>query len=652
MDKKYLASLPFTENKPTKKERLTAEIVNTKSECILVVRIYTPGGQPQMSIFLSEKNWHTLNPDGKWSRQTLSYIRYNRQIYYYTNASDFVVSATDNELITRFYKDCRLYEKISSYNNSAVELIERHMNKINRNISDGKSQRAADFQKAVFAKIPDLPFDIDKWVSDYLLPQSRYMLMAQKSRKSEYKQAYCTHCEQVVEIGCNNKHNQIGYCPCCHSGVIYKSSGLVKNGFSDSADFYILQRVTGSGNEIFIRFFTARKPYSSNWSTSKLEYSERARYYFTAKKAHMWKQDFSGNWASGFYKCKKFYSLYNKSALLYNSSVDELLSGSCIGSIALDEIMKLKLDLDIINYIKLYQKYPVVEYFIKSGLSIFSNELINEPDYLTIDINRAAATVHEALGVTRQDLRLIKKYNCNIEQIRLLCAIRANNHYLDEDDFCFLLENTNQSRYSANKRLIILEYCTPKQIVNYLNKQMRVGGDMYKDFDIILSDWYDYLMDTKTLEYDMTNQSIVRPGNLNERHALTSCLIAEKSDTKINTKIAARSTKLEKKYSYNDGKYCIVVPRSVYDITHEGAMQSHCVGGYASNHANEDTTILFLRKIETLNKSFYTIEIKGNFIVQCRGYKNKDDSERLQVDKFIEQWQSYLKKPKKKIGAA
>lgn len=63
------------------------------------------------------------------------------------------------------------------------------------------------------------------------------------------------------------------------------------------------------------------------------------------------------------------------------------------------------------------------------------------------------------------------------------------------------------------------------------------------------------------------------------------------------------------------------------EITNEGQMLHHCVGGYATSHLERKTTILFLRANETPDKSYYTIEVRninnGPSVAQIHGFGNK-----------------------------
>lgn len=91
-------------------------------------------------------------------------------------------------------------------------------------------------------------------------------------------------------------------------------------------------------------------------------------------------------------------------------------------------------------------------------------------------------------------------------------------------------------------------------------------------------------------------------------------------------------------YEYEDGNYCIVVPKESSELVEEGVALNHCVASYIDKMANGGCVIVFLRLKETPDVSYYTIEVVGNRIVQVRGIHNcsmpGDSPER----KFLEKW--------------
>lgn len=82
----------------------------------------------------------------------------------------------------------------------------------------------------------------------------------------------------------------------------------------------------------------------------------------------------------------------------------------------------------------------------------------------------------------------------------------------------------------------------------------------------------------------------------------------------------------------------IVVPEKPLDIVHEGASLHHCVAGYVDKVASGKTTILFLRKASEPLKSFYTIEVQSNRIVQIHGLYNRWLGNNPEAIQFVIDW--------------
>ncbi len=85
-------------------------------------------------------------------------------------------------------------------------------------------------------------------------------------------------------------------------------------------------------------------------------------------------------------------------------------------------------------------------------------------------------------------------------------------------------------------------------------------------------------------------------------------LMYKKGNTYTDKLISARKTDAYR-YEYSNKDYEIIMPSSAYDICEEGFNQHNCASNYISDHAEGETTILFLRKKESPNISFVTMEV-------------------------------------------
>lgn len=83
----------------------------------------------------------------------------------------------------------------------------------------------------------------------------------------------------------------------------------------------------------------------------------------------------------------------------------------------------------------------------------------------------------------------------------------------------------------------------------------------------------------------------------------------------------------------------MVVPSEAFDLINEGKNLCHCVGSYIERVANKESMIFFIREIDKIDKSYFTLEINPkNFqIVQCRGLHNITADDKIL--KFVHKWQ-------------
>ena len=63
---------------------------------------------------------------------------------------------------------------------------------------------------------------------------------------------------------------------------------------------------------------------------------------------------------------------------------------------------------------------------------------------------------------------------------------------------------------------------------------------------------------------------------------------------------------------------------------------------YLKKYCNSLTDIYFLRKVDSPNKSFVTVEVNNNRVVQAKAKYNEDVSKETQ--KFLDRWERRLQK--------
>ena len=148
-----------------------------------------------------------------------------------------------------------------------------------------------------------------------------------------------------------------------------------------------------------------------------------------------------------------------------------------------------------------------------------------------------------------------------------------------------------------------------------------VPKEQFIEIDEVLSLYFDYLNMSKTL-FDSYEKY---PKRLMTMHDKVSSLFNESKATTsfdIEEKIIKKYENLKVLEGDLIDGYCIVTPKKAKDITNEGKKLSHCVGSYISSIAENNSTIVFVRKKDNIEKPLYTAEIKYGKVVQLRGFSN------------------------------
>ena len=100
-------------------------------------------------------------------------------------------------------------------------------------------------------------------------------------------------------------------------------------------------------------------------------------------------------------------------------------------------------------------------------------------------------------------------------------------------------------------------------------------------------------------------------------------LVADEKNRENLQKLLRRRIK---DYSFTSGNYTVTIPKCAADLVEEGRALHHCVGGYAEKFDKGVSDIVFIRRLDAIDKPLLTMEIvkdkQGYHVVQCYGFKN------------------------------
>ena len=89
-------------------------------------------------------------------------------------------------------------------------------------------------------------------------------------------------------------------------------------------------------------------------------------------------------------------------------------------------------------------------------------------------------------------------------------------------------------------------------------------------------------------------------------------------------KIRVSNRRRDPDWQERDHGYVVRYPQTINDFCRESIYMSNCLMTYCEAFINNDTTLLFMRKTDDVNKPFITMEIFGNELLQAYHRYNQD----------------------------
>lgn len=206
--------------------------------------------------------------------------------------------------------------------------------------------------------------------------------------------------------------------------------------------------------------------------------------------------------------------------------------------------------------------------------------------------------------------------------INTVLQVDKQRGYHDGDTYIknslFAVMNTPWKEYSSLRKVIDNDKTTTKGLFKYLY------GSCYHQQGIpdiekaagILNDYYNM-----TEEF---NNAPKYPRYLKTTHDVVAQNYKILQDSDLNNKVSAYWKANQSKYDALIGEYFIIDAFNANEISEEGSNNSNCVASYAKSVADGKTNILFLRKKSDIEKSWVTLEVNNNTLVQAYGTFDAD----------------------------
>ncbi|MCL2797717.1 MAG: PcfJ domain-containing protein [Firmicutes bacterium] len=292
----------------------------------------------------------------------------------------------------------------------------------------------------------------------------------------------------------------------------------------------------------------------------------------------------------------------------------------------------------LIQYLRLYERFPQVEYLLKLGLE----------------------KIHDSVMILRR-----------IKKDKKFCKWLIQNR--DEIASKYHYATTILQAYKSGNSLAQI------QVLNEFKKKLACDADLKpiremvrgKEAERFFSyleaqsaaprDYRDYLNACNYLGLDMALPKNRYPHDFKRWHDIrideyhtAKALADEKERAELYAQFAAVAEKYMALQKLKGG-YAVIIATSPADLMREGELLGHCVGkmNYGQRMAREETLIFFVRNAVSPDVPFVTVEysLKSRKVLQCYGQGNLRPDESV-INYVHKVWQPHANKEIKKLQAA
>lgn len=279
----------------------------------------------------------------------------------------------------------------------------------------------------------------------------------------------------------------------------------------------------------------------------------------------------------------------------------------------------------------------VLESLIKIGKKDLAADLLFYRNNISFNKN---TELLKALGITKKQLETTQNYKDLIwNKFNYDNKLRYDNDMIDSLLKPYIgtpdiaIEITNLTSMSI------------KQLANYTFTLRKQGVDA--------KTYLSYLKKCAELKKQITSNTINRPKDINDAirqinsqyDIANNPILKQIRETTDATELKETFDSL-KLYEYSDPKYMIIPPSKPEDIIAEGTALNHCIAKtsmYLNRIYNHESYIMFLRKTDSEDKPWYTLEVEPGGIIRQKSTQfdntNKDLDDAMP---FLKKWQKHI----------
>lgn len=590
--------------------------------------------RPLWTVFQGKDDFITLETqeDGKTRWRTAGIERLGED-YYFAEKCAFY-SQKDNDRIGAFFHDSKRGLK-------SVQAIQWKLQEQRR------KKRQHQKGKAIMARmklVPALPRQMTEWARLNVMPA--YFFYDHKERNKPTK-GWCSSCRREIFLE-DVKYNKKVRCPHCKREITMKSRGR-RGCIYDRGTAQIVQK---AGDGLVVRIIKFYNWYHEGTDLPSENAYENARVFIHMAENgkcmvenyyYSYSSDELTSWRSGERPvfCRWQYNFEAETCgHLYCRNLQKTLKDTPWNYCPAEEFYKhFREPMDIVPFFTAYLEHPRLEHLVKVGFYSLAADVAYRGDYGHV-LDQSQNRTHRILKVAPEDISYLRQMDVSMTVLRKFQEY-YKKHLKDRQRLLSWQLEHKVERDVLN----VADYVTPHKMMRYLDSQYvflqlrktQYGSLRYSTMQSLVSEYRDYLEMCVKQKYDMKNSFVLFPKDLQKSHDKVAHRIKVNTNAKMKRDFKAAYKRIMRQLDFEMEGMKIVYPATPKDIEAEGNALHHCVGGYVDRVAKQECIILFLRKCDDLEKSFYTIEVRNRKVIQVRGMKN--ESATPEVEKFMDRWE-------------
>ena len=522
-----------------------------------------------------------------------------------------------------------------------------------------------------------------------------------ESVKDKTRNYHCTACGTKFTVGSGfykrtmNKndfdlsslgHNKKAYCPHCGVEATVKSlkkiTGSRRSLYQEKAIIFVLPKAY---DDVWFRGVFLIKDYSEDKFGKRIIH-EVCRYHLTPGEAHCFRKDWSPffEWADDISETDRIINAFQwDCGLVHHAfqydfySVGRMtIKDTFLKYSAIELYEKRYANPPIMKYLCWYAVHPQIEMLVKMKHYSVVNDLILTNIENKSYINWEAKKPWELYRLSPDEYKeFIKKpANNQMNILKVYKTIKGKKSF-ELADTIWRYSYYRIGRAKALIRKIQSYGKTFKEADKYFNKISRESaGCCHQCVGITAQQacqlWQDYInMAEKSKnkknfspwpsDLKTAHDNLITVYNIKKTKD-TLAAVEKRADAQAKElekkfpKVADIYKSIKKKYEYDNGKYCLILPENIKEILKDGMALAQCTVRcdlYYDRIQSKESFLGFVRKSDTPKIPWFDIEFEpGGTVRQKRGYgDSQPESEMPIITEFLVEWQNVLRERLTKV---